>query len=168
MGEKDCAVDRLFGRQSLASIDWVVAGVERPAAEREIITMIRLVWWLIAILVLQSQAIANDEPNTQLLKVGFIMVGPITDLGWNYAHDQGGIFIRISNARQSKTSIAENVPESAEVERVMEKMIAQGNKLIFSTSYGYLEPALRVAARHPDVVIMQSHRCVPIYAKNIG
>ena len=67
-----------------------------------------------------------------------------------------------------KQSWLKNIPESAEVERVMEKMIAQGYKLIFAASYGYLEPALRVAARHPDVVIMQCQRSVPPTIKNVG
>jgi basic membrane protein A len=102
------------------------------------------------------------------LKVGFIMVESVSDYGWNWAHDQGRLFMESKLPNQVKTSVAENVPESAEVERVMEKMIAQGNKLIFATSYGYLEPAWRVAARHPDVIIMHCGRPNPHPMKNIG
>jgi basic membrane protein A len=65
-----------------------------------------------------------------------------------------------------RTILAENIPENAESERVLEKMIAQGCKLIFTTSYGFLDPALRVAARHPDIVFMQVNR--DITAKNLG
>ncbi len=62
--------------------------------------------------------------------------------------------------------MVEKVPENAEAERVLERMIAQGCKLIFATSYGYLEPVLKVAVRHPDVIFMQSGR--PETAKNVG
>jgi len=65
-----------------------------------------------------------------------------------------------------KTTVVEKVPESAEAERVMEKLISQGNRLIFSTSYGYLEPAQRVAKRHPEVTIIQTWR--PSQLKNVG
>jgi basic membrane protein A and related proteins len=102
------------------------------------------------------------------LKVGFITVGPASDHGYNYAHDQGRRFLNSALQGKVSTSIVENIPESAEVERVMEKMVAQGNQLIFSTSYGYLDPALRVAARHPNVVIMQCGRTNPNTVKNLG
>lgn len=108
------------------------------------------------------------ESNNQPLKIGFIMVGPVADWGWNYAHDQGRKFLEDKLKGRVQTTVAENVPESAEVERVMEKMIAQGNKLIFATSYGYLEPALRVAARHPDVIVMHCGRPNPHPMKNVG
>jgi basic membrane lipoprotein Med (substrate-binding protein (PBP1-ABC) superfamily) len=102
-----------------------------------------------------SQA-ATD--NKVPLKVGFITVGPKTDWGYNYAHEQGRIYMQSHMPKQIETEIVENVPESAEAERVMEKMIARGARLIFSTSYGHYEPALRVAARHPDVVFEQCGR----------
>lgn len=116
----------------------------------------------------QKVAIANNEKNKEPLKVGFIMVGPVSDLGWNYLHDQGRLYLESTMHGQVKTILAENIPESAEVERVMERMIAQGARLIFTTSYGYLEPASRIAARHPDVVIMQCQRHSPVSVKNMG
>ncbi|MBY0360248.1 MAG: BMP family ABC transporter substrate-binding protein [Candidatus Obscuribacterales bacterium] len=102
------------------------------------------------------------------LKIGFITTGPVNDLGWNYAHEQGRLFLQKTLGGQVETTVMESVPESAEAERVLEKMIAKGNKLIFTTSYGYLEPASRVAKRHPDVVIMQCQRSVPASWKNMG
>jgi basic membrane protein A len=110
----------------------------------------------------------SAEVSNQPLKVGFIMVESVADYGWNYAHNQGRLYLESHMPGQVKTTFAENVPESSEVERVMEKMIAQGNKLIFATSYGYLEPALRVAARHPDVIIMECGRFNSQPIKNIG
>jgi basic membrane protein A len=106
----------------------------------------------------------GDSP----LKVSFITVGPVSDQGYNYAHNQGRRFLDAALQGKVSTSIVENIPESADVERVMEKMVAQGNQLIFSTSYGYLDPALRVAARHPNIVIMQCGRTNPNTQKNLG
>lgn len=97
----------------------------------------------------------NDaQSDDGRLKVGFITVGPVSDWGYNYAHNQGRIFMEGAAPKEFQTTIVENIPESAEVERVMEKMIAGGTTLIFPTSYGYLDPALRVAKRHSDVVFM--------------
>jgi len=102
------------------------------------------------------------------LKIGFIMVGPVTDMNWSQAHEQGRKFLESTLKNKVQTTVAENVPENAEVERVLEKMIAQGNKLIFTTSFGFFEPALRVAARHPEVIIMQCQRPTPPLVKNVG
>ncbi len=111
---------------------------------------------------------ASAEVGNQPFKVGFIMTGPVADQGWNYAHDQGRKFLENALKDKVQTIVAENVPENSQTERVMEKMIAQGCKLIFATSYGYLEPALKVASRHPDVIIMQCLRPCPHSIKNFG
>lgn len=108
----------------------------------------------------------SAESNAPLLKVGFILTGSASDRGWNYAHDQGRQFLEKALKGRVQTDMVDNVPENAQVERVAEKMIAQGDKLIFSTSYGFLDPLLRVAARHPDVIFMQCQRHST--AKNVG
>ncbi len=95
----------------------------------------------------------TDQP----LKIAFIMSGPVSDYGYNYANNFGRLYLQ-SHMSDVSTPLVENVPESSEAERVMEKLIAQGNRLLISTSYGYLEPAERVAKRHPDVMIMQAFR----------
>jgi len=117
---------------------------------------------LIYLGILPSSAQSNNQP----FKVGFLCVGPVTDFGWNYSTNQGRLYLESHMPGQVQTTFAERIPESAEAERVLEKMIAQGAKLIFTASYGYLEPALRVAARHPDVIFMQVNRFVN--AKNLG
>ncbi len=109
---------------------------------------------------------AEQKPN-QPLKVGFICVGPVNDWGYNYAHNQGRLFLEKSLPGKVTASMAENIPESAEVERVMEKMIARGTQVVFHTSYGYYEPALRVAARHPNVRFEQCGRMDPA-TKNLS
>jgi basic membrane protein A len=110
--------------------------------------------------------IATEQTNTKTIKVGFLAVGPVNDNGFNYADNQGRLFLEKAMPGQVQTVIAERIPESAEAERVLEKMIAQGTKLIFTVSYGYLEPALKVATRHPDATFMQINRFQT--AKNLG
>jgi basic membrane lipoprotein Med (substrate-binding protein (PBP1-ABC) superfamily) len=112
---------------------------------------------------------AGTEPkidDDKRMKVGFVTVGPVSDWGYNYAHNEGRIFLEGAASKDFHTTIVEKVPESGEAERVMEKMIAAGTKVIFPTSYGYLDPALRVAERHPDVVFM--HCGGYKTAKNLG
>lgn len=87
------------------------------------------------------------------LKVGFLFVGPRDDYGYNFAADQGRLALE-KNLNYVETVFAENVPENAEAERVMEQMIRQGAKIIFPTSYGHLDPALNVAKKYPDVTFL--------------
>jgi basic membrane protein A len=123
--------------------------------------------FLLALLV-SGVGLCADQQATAPLKVGFVMTGAANDLGWNYTHELGRKFLETTLKGKVQTTLAEKVPESAEAERVMEKMIAQGTKLIFATAYGYLEPAERVAARHPDVTIMQCQRSCSKPQKNVG
>ncbi len=113
-----------------------------------------------------SYSWATSQKN--VLKVGFITIGPVNDWGYNYAHDQGRKYLQSALPGQVETTIVEKVPENAEAERVMEKMIANGVRLIFPTSYGHFEPALRVAKRHPDVFFESCGRVVPNNIKNMA
>lgn len=99
------------------------------------------------------------------LKVGFLYDSSMSDAGWTTAHNLGRQYME-SKVPGVETIVAENIPETSEAQRVLEKMVAQGCKLIFTTSYGFLEPALKVAERHPDVTIMQVNRVQT--AKNVG
>ena len=103
----------------------------------------------------QNSFATESKPVT---KVGFICVGSLSDLGWNCAHEQGRLYLEKQSHGSIKTTVAENIPENAEAERVLEKLIAQGNKIIFSTAYGYMESTAKVAHRHPDVTFMQMSR----------
>jgi basic membrane lipoprotein Med (substrate-binding protein (PBP1-ABC) superfamily) len=87
------------------------------------------------------------------LKVGFLFVGPRDDFGYNQAADQGRQALE-KNLSYVETIYQENVPENAEAERVMEQMIRQGAKIIFPTSYGHLDPALKVAEKHPEIIFL--------------
>lgn len=85
------------------------------------------------------------------LKVGFVFVSPIGEAGWTYQHNQGRLAMEKALGARVQTTAIEAVAEGADSERVMRDLAAQGNTLIFATSFGYLEPALRVAADFPNV-----------------
>jgi len=85
------------------------------------------------------------------LKVAFAYVGPVGDAGWTFAHDKARKAVEAEFGARVATSFVENVPEAADAERVLRDMVAQGNKLIFGTTFGYMEPMLRVAADGKDV-----------------
>ncbi len=85
------------------------------------------------------------------LKVGFVYVGPISDHGYSYQHDQGRLAVEKALGDKVATTYVENVPEGADAERVIEQLAASGNKLIFTTSFGFMNPTLKVAQRYPDV-----------------
>jgi basic membrane lipoprotein Med (substrate-binding protein (PBP1-ABC) superfamily) len=84
------------------------------------------------------------------LIVGIVHLGSITDAGYNQAHAEG-VQVMKRNLPEVEVIEVENVPEGAEAERVMENMIKRGARLIIAASFGYLEPALRVAQKYPDV-----------------
>lgn len=87
----------------------------------------------------------------QKLKVGFVYVGPIGDHGWTYRHDEGRKAIERAFGARVETSYVENVAEGPDAERVIRQLAASGHKLIFTTSFGYMNPTLKVAQQFPDV-----------------
>jgi basic membrane protein A len=84
------------------------------------------------------------------LKIAFAYLGPAGDHGWTYAHDQAVKAIQKEYGDKIVVNTVENVPESADAERVFRDMATQGNTLIFGTSFGYMEPMLKVAADFPQ------------------
>lgn len=80
------------------------------------------------------------------LKIAFAYVGPVGDGGWTFAHDNGRKAVEKEFGDKVVTSFVEKVPESADAERVIRDMAGQGNTLIFGTTFGYMEPMLKVAA----------------------
>ena len=92
-----------------------------------------------------------EAPKPEPLKIAFAYVGPVGDGGWTFAHDNARKAIEAEFGDKIKTSFVESVPESADAERVIRDMASQGNKLIFGTTFGYMEPMLKVAADHKDV-----------------
>jgi basic membrane protein A and related proteins len=85
------------------------------------------------------------------LKAAWVYVGPVGDGGWTFAHDLGRKAVEAEFGDKVKTSFVEKVPEGADAERVIRDLAAQGNKIIFATSFGFMESMLKVAAEFPDV-----------------
>jgi simple sugar transport system substrate-binding protein len=85
------------------------------------------------------------------LKVGFIYLGPVGDLGWTYQHDQARQALVKEFGDKIETTYLENVSEGPDAERSIEQLVRAGNKLIFTTSFGYMDPTLKVAKKYPNV-----------------
>jgi len=94
-------------------------------------------------------AAAPAKPDP--LKIAFAYVGPVGDGGWTFAHDNGRKALEKEFGDKIATSYVESVPESADAERVIRDMAGQGNKLIFGTTFGYMEPMTKLAAEIKDV-----------------
>ena len=95
---------------------------------------------------LATSAIAQDKT-----KVGFIYVGPVGDGGWTYEHDQGRLAVEEHFGDKVETVFQESVPEGADAERAITQMALNGADLIFTTSFGFMEPTLAVAKKFPNV-----------------
>ncbi|MBN1334712.1 MAG: BMP family ABC transporter substrate-binding protein [Deltaproteobacteria bacterium] len=87
------------------------------------------------------------------LKVGFLYVGPVGDGGWSWAHDQARKDLE-RTFPWVETAFQESVPEGAEAERVLAQYAERGYRLVFATSFGYMDSVLAVAERYPDVTFM--------------
>lgn len=91
-------------------------------------------------------AMAEDKT-----KVGFVFVGPVGDGGWTYEHNKGRLAVEAEFGDKVETVFQESVPEGADAERVMAQMALSGADLIFTTSFGYMDPTINVAKKFPDV-----------------
>ena len=102
-----------------------------------------------------SSAFAQSNPPPSKpqvpLKAAWVYVAPLTDAGWVRQHDEGRKAVQAALGDKVKTTYVENVPEGADAERVIRDLAAQGNRIIFTPSFGYMEPTLRVARDFPDV-----------------
>ncbi len=109
-----------------------------------------------------STSTMADDP----LNVGFVYVGPIGDHGWSYEHDQGRQEMEKYFKGKVKTTFVENVPEGADAERVITQLAKSGNDLIFTTSFGFMNPTAKVAKRFPKVTF--EHATGYKMDKNLG
>jgi basic membrane protein A and related proteins len=103
-----------------------------------------------------SAPASAPAPKPAPLKIAFAYVGPVGDGGWTFAHDNARKAIEKEFGDKVVTSFVEKVPEAADAERVFRDMVGQGNKLIFGTTFGYMEPMLKVAADSKDVKFEQA------------
>ncbi len=90
---------------------------------------------------------AKSEP----VKAGFVYVSPITEAGWTRQHEEGRKAVEAALGSQVKTTFVENVAEGADAERVIRDLAATGHQIIFTPSFGYMEPTLKVAQDFPNV-----------------
>ena len=98
-----------------------------------------------------SRAQAPSAPAVAPLKVGFVYVAPITDAGWVRQHESGRQAVEAALGAKVQTTYVADVPEGADAERVIRDLARQGHQLIFTPSFGYMEPTLKVAQEFPDV-----------------
>ncbi len=100
----------------------------------------------------QTETTLNSPPSaSDPTKVGFVYVTPVLPAGWTRQHEEGRLVLERAMPGQVTTTAVDNVPEGADAERVLRDLVAQGNQLIFTTSFGYMEPTLRVAKDFPQV-----------------
>ncbi len=94
-----------------------------------------------------SGAVAEDPT-----KVGFVYIGPVGDYGWTYEHDRARKKVEEYFGGDVETTYVEKVPEGADAERVIRQLAQSGNDIIFTTSFGYMNPTVKVAKRFPKVI----------------
>ena len=103
-----------------------------------------------------------EEP----IKAGFLYIGPTGDHGWTYSHDMGRKALETKQAGKVKTTFVENVPETADAERVIRDLATKGHKVIFATSFGYMNSMEKVARQFPKTIFM--HATGYKTGKNLG
>lgn len=116
---------------------------------------------LAATAIFSTSALANDP-----IKVGFVYVGSTGDHGWTAGHDEARLELEKHFGDKVETTYVENVPEGADAERVITQLAKAGNKVIFTTSFGFMNPTLKVAKKFPNVVF--EHATGYKRAKNVG
>jgi Uncharacterized ABC-type transport system, periplasmic component/surface lipoprotein len=121
-------------------------------------------WWMTACAVLVGAALisgcggdkkAEESKADDKMKVAFVYVSPIGDAGYTMAHDDGRKYVA-DKMPGVETTFLESVPEGADAERVITQLAEQGNKVIFTTSFGYMDPTINVAQKYPDTVFMHA------------
>lgn len=106
----------------------------------------------LALAVVGATALSLAAQAAEPTKIGFIYVGPIGDHGWSYRHDVGRLAIEKEFGDKVKTSYVESVSEGPDAERVINQLASSGHKLIFTTSFGFMNPTLKSAKRNPSVM----------------
>ncbi len=98
---------------------------------------------------------ATTAPSGEPFKVAFVYVGPTEDKGWSWAHNEGSKYLE-ANMPGVEITRLESIPEGPDSQRVFEDLAADGNQLIFGTSFGYMDPMLAAAENYPDTVFMHA------------
>jgi simple sugar transport system substrate-binding protein len=101
---------------------------------------------------LSMGAVTGAQADDHTVKAGFVYVGPVSDHGWSYAHDQARLAMEAELGDMVETTFLESVPEGADAQRVIERLARSGHDIIFATSFGYMETVIELSERFPDVV----------------
>ncbi len=107
---------------------------------------------IVAVLLLTACGGGAAQKPAEKLKVAFIYIGQPGDLGWTYEHDRGRKMLEEELGDKVETIVVMDVPEGPDSEKAMRDLIQQGAKVIFATSFGYMDPMLTVAKENPDVI----------------
>jgi simple sugar transport system substrate-binding protein len=99
----------------------------------------------------KAEAKKEEAKKAEPLKIGFVYVSPVGDAGWTTQHNRGREELQKALGDKVQTSFVEKVPEGADAERVIRDLASQGNRLIFTTSFGFMNPTLKVAEEFPGV-----------------
>jgi len=99
----------------------------------------------------QAQTPSTTSTVNAPIRAGFVYVSPITEAGWTKQHDEGRKVVERALGTKVKTTFVADVPEGADAERVIRDLAQQGHQIIFTPSFGYMEPTLRVAKEFPNV-----------------
>jgi basic membrane protein A and related proteins len=113
-----------------------------------------------------ATALPSWAQGKEPLKIGFVYVSPIGDAGWTHQHDIARLAMEKNLAPRVTTKYVENVPEGADAERVIRELAQSGHKLIFTTSFGYMNPTIKVAQQFPNTFF--EHATGYKTAKNVG
>ena len=98
-----------------------------------------------------SLAFVTSVSAAEPTKIGFVYVGPVADAGWTYEHDRGRLAVEKEHGDKVETVFVESVSEGPDAERVISQMAADGANMIFTTSFGYMNPTIKVAKQFPNV-----------------
>ncbi|NBR75337.1 MAG: BMP family ABC transporter substrate-binding protein [Gammaproteobacteria bacterium] len=105
-----------------------------------------------------SLAFVTSVSAAEPTKIGFVYVGPVADAGWTYEHDRGRLAVEKEYGDKVETVFVESVSEGPDAERVISQMAADGANMIFTTSFGYMNPTIKVAKQRADNVATYSSR----------
>lgn len=122
--------------------------------------------WMTAAALSVSALFSTSTLAQDPLKVGFVYVGPIGDHGWSYEHDQGRIEMEKYFGDKVTTTYVENVAEGADAQRVITQLAKSGHEVIFTTSFGFMNPTVKVAKRFPNITF--EHATGYKMSKNLG
>ena len=105
----------------------------------------------VAALTVATTAPARTGAQTAAIKAAWIYVGPHNDGGWSQAHDSGRLYVQKKLGKNVITTYKENVPEGPQTSQVIDSLVRDGNKIIFATSFGYMDAMAAAAKKYPDV-----------------